>query len=542
MKRSGDEVTDFATGRDCEKSDAYAVLFRGPSQLASFEVCNPLDFKEPPVKLLWAHMNMAGTAVDLLFDVDTDRGETAGLTLGGAYSCDKLFLRESAVVLGEGCIGAFIDKRFVRLYLVVGEHNVTESSDGVSDGTTLSLRGGVVYHDRFRERGNSSTASVVVTRRAGEPIAVVADVTTSKGSYAFPPSSGNHSTIKYTGRFAGRYYSDRNPYDLPWTSPVIVNQQKLFNEQCYHPEKTAYDDKIVLHADRSTGAIGDVPLRFKWSLKPESVRRSVWTDPKCNPATTNYCPHVYIKPQTEQEKESVRKLEAFVSSQPRKHTLRIPREFFLADCPWAWEYIFNVVAYNKEGHDVDRGAVDPYTGQLVHDPHADTATATINIFPGGSCDERSVPSSPKLVFRYGPHNPHSIAIDSPPAIFTPASLRKSFTQLALVREWTYDRRWKYSDLPECNPPVSVTWAVKPEYNSEMYATFPKSRVAGWPTPTGLHPEVVAQEAKLQKIVAATRGDGVRPPITDTFLRRPAVPLHFKLLDIFQRHVAQRHGV
>ncbi|EEH55406.1 uncharacterized protein MICPUCDRAFT_60044 [Micromonas pusilla CCMP1545] len=505
MKRSGDEVTDFATGRDCEKSDAYAVLFRGPSQLASFEVCNPLDFKEPPVKLLWAHMNMAGTAVDLLFDVDTDRGETAGLTLGGAYSCDKLFLRESAVVLGEGCIGAFIDKRFVRLYLVVGEHNVTESSDGVSDGTTLSLRGGVVYHDRFRERGNSSTASVVVTRRAGEPIAVVADVTTSKGSYAFPSSSGNHSTIKYTGRFAGRYYSDRNPYDLPWTSPVIVNQQKLFNEQCYHPEKTAYDDKIVLHADRSTGAIGDVPLRFKWSLKPESVRRSVWTDPKCNPATTNYCPHVYIKPQTEQEKESVRKLEAFVSSQPRKHTLRIPREFFLADCPWAWEYIFNVVAYNKEGHDVDRGAVDPYTGQLVHDPHADTATATINIFPGGSCDERSVPSSPKLVFRYGPHNPHSIAIDSPPAIFTPASLRKSFTQLALVREWTYDRRWKYSDLPECNPPVSVTWAVKPEYNSEMYATFPKSRVAGWPTPTGLHPEVVAQEAKLQKIVAATRG-------------------------------------
>ena len=473
--------------------------------MASFEVCNPLDFKEPPVKLLWAHMNMAGTAVDLLFDVDTDRGETAGLTLGGAYSCDKLFLRESAVVLGEGCIGAFIDKRFVRLYLVVGEHNVTESSDGVSDGTTLSLRGGVVYHDRFRERGNSSTASVVVTRRAGEPIAVVADVTTSKGSYAFPPSSGNHSTIKYTGRFAGRYYSDRNPYDLPWTSPVIVNQQKLFNEQCYHPEKTAYDDKIVLHADRSTGAIGDVPLRFKWSLKPESVRRSVWTDPKCNPATTNYCPHVYIKPQTEQEKESVRKLEAFVSSQPRKHTLRIPREFFLADCPWAWEYIFNVVAYNKEGHDVDRGAVDPYTGQLVHDPHADTATATINIFPGGSCDERSVPSSPKLVFRYGPHNPHSIAIDSPPAIFTPASLRKSFTQLALVREWTYDRRWKYSDLPECNPPVSVTWAVKPEYNSEMYATFPKSRVAGWPTPTGLHPEVVAQEAKLQKIVAATRG-------------------------------------
>ena len=77
----GTGCVDFE-GADCLKQDAYTALVKGPPQMGDLSVCNPLDFKEAPAMMVRAHFANSRAAVDLSFDVDTDRGETGGLTLG----------------------------------------------------------------------------------------------------------------------------------------------------------------------------------------------------------------------------------------------------------------------------------------------------------------------------------------------------------------------------------------------------------------------------------------------------------------------------
>jgi hypothetical protein len=157
------------SGEKAHRNDAYAALFRGPAQLASFEVCNPLDMKESPVKLVWAHLSLSRSALDLGFDVVTDSGETAGLKASGPNPRAAIFDNASTQVLGVNCSAIFLEKKLLRVYLGLN-HTVKESSDGMADGTHVKLRGGVIYHDRFRDRGESSTASILVTRKLGAPI------------------------------------------------------------------------------------------------------------------------------------------------------------------------------------------------------------------------------------------------------------------------------------------------------------------------------------------------------------------------------------
>jgi hypothetical protein len=52
----------------------------------------------------------------------------------------------------------------LRRYNLGSGHNVTEASDGMADGSLITIRGGVLYSDRFRDKGQSSTAAIMVGR------------------------------------------------------------------------------------------------------------------------------------------------------------------------------------------------------------------------------------------------------------------------------------------------------------------------------------------------------------------------------------------
>ena len=214
-------------GGDCLKTDAYAALIAGPAQLGDLSVCNPVDFKEPPVMLLWARFANARKSIGVYFDSDTDRGETGKLTLGGVFDCSELMCANTTALLGTGCTAMFLDRRIARVNLGTG-HRVTESSDGLADGALISIRGGVVYSERFRDQGQSSTASIMVTRREGERIAVNAVV------------------------------------DCP--SVVSI------------PNFAGCDEGfLTISAARSTGRLGDLPLTYKWKLANVDEMRGLTT-------------------------------------------------------------------------------------------------------------------------------------------------------------------------------------------------------------------------------------------------------------------------
>ena len=89
--------------------------------------------------------------------------------IGGVFACSELLCANTTALLGTGCTALFLDKRTARVILG-GGHVVTEASDGLADGSVMAVRGGVLYTDRFRDGGQSSTASIMVRRCRSKPV------------------------------------------------------------------------------------------------------------------------------------------------------------------------------------------------------------------------------------------------------------------------------------------------------------------------------------------------------------------------------------
>jgi hypothetical protein len=378
-------------GSDCLKTDAYAALIKGPAQLGSLEYCNPLDFKEPPSMLMWAHFVNSKAMIDVKFDTDTDRGETAGLTLGGVYPCSALFDANTTAILGAKCTAVFLDKRTARVNL--GEnHAVIEASDGLADGSLVAIRGGVVYTDRFRDKGASSTASIMVTKRPGFPIAVKAKL----------------SSV---------------PELTKYLIPGCVNNITL-------PLRGTY----------STGKLGTQPLLFKWSYD----------------GMQSDCEYEFPE-----DEVKASRLRAFLASRPPTRTnVMIPESllFYPQNCDG--ELYFSMVVTNKVGH--------VYTDD-PDDNHGDKAS-------------------------------HSVAMNKiykPSFIISVGSVGEAKSLSGYATGVS-----SYGWMPdECVAWMNAFTTVEPTWNATaaIDPNWPADRVTGWPTPSGLHTDVVSQEAKLAKL-------------------------------------------
>jgi hypothetical protein len=384
-------------------TDAYAAIFNGPAQLGDFAVCNPLDFKEPPAKLVWARMALARTVVDVRFDADIDRGETGGLTLGGVFACNKLFTDAAASSMGAGCTSYFLDKRTARTVTGAG-HNVTEADDGQTNGTMVQIRGGVVYNDRFRDKGQSSTASAVVTRAPGEFISVNAI--------------------------------------LRCDPEVSVPSFDVMPENC--PKGFT-----AISAVQSTGRVGNVPLAYRWSLDT-----SVFDGGNLDRANA---------------------LNTWLSNKITSHVL-VPNEMLINNGDHEW----HVFVSNKPGHvwtKDDRNAMRAKC-TTKHVP----VTSPIRI---GWCDPLALPS-PKT-----------------------ENSRSSVTACV-----GYEWHPCFADRTKDTTVDSVPWTLTGSPGSGPGGSY--DRVVGWSTTTGLHPDVIAQEARLSAIAASVTGLRLKVPKNHMF--------------------------
>ena len=173
--KSGAEYRADLERTDCHKTDAYAALIQGPPQIGDFSVCNPLDFREPPVDLLWARFVNAKKSIDLKFDANSDRGETGELTLGGSFRVPSSSTSTRPLISARGASRIFSISAPCGSPSETGTRRLKRAMASQTDPLSR-YAGGVIYSDKFRDRGRSTTASIQVTRHPGEKVAVHARV------------------------------------------------------------------------------------------------------------------------------------------------------------------------------------------------------------------------------------------------------------------------------------------------------------------------------------------------------------------------------
>ena len=392
--KSGAEYRADLERTDCHKTDAYAALIQGPPQIGDFSVCNPLDFREPPVDLLWARFVNAKKSIDLKFDANSDRGETGELTLGGIFPCSELINVNASANLGEGCLAYFLDKRTVRISLGDG-HEATEASDGIADGSVITIRGGVIYSDKFRDRGRSTTASIQVTRHPGEKVAV-------------------HARVKCFHEFI----------NIDWG--------------CFVPT-------IDCTASESTGDLGG-NLTFKWSLERTPITGRG----------------------ADAKEDALRSYLGNLTSTSR--SISIPSSIYVpllgSRRDTLHMFTFSVIVSNKKGH--------VYTGEMtdVNAQRKEASAALTNTESG-------------FVIEWAKMNQ-----------IPPGRVYSMHRGLAGVKA-----AWRDCGLESRNAETERTfsWKVTPMLDDR--SEIETERVAGWPTPTGIHPEVTYQETKLVELFA-----------------------------------------
>lgn len=225
-------------------------------------------------------------------------------------------------VATTGCTAMFLDKRTARVTLGAG-HSVSESSDGLADGTVIAIRGGVVYSDRFRDRGTSSTASIMVTRRDGEPIAVNAVV------------------------------------DCPATVKI--------------PNFAGCDaGHVTLSAARSTGRLGDTALTYRWKLTGGVDAMGGLTAAERAKAQA-------LDDWLQSRNTTSRYLNVPYSMLVAQNTAACPVPRSVFNCP-GMLHQFSVTVYNKAGH-VYTGKSYDINAQV-----ADCSTNLFNVDQGLSVD------------------------------------------------------------------------------------------------------------------------------------------------------------
>ena len=266
--------------------------------------------------------------------------------------------------------------------------------------------------------GDSSTASIMVTRRAGEPVAVNALVD-CPGALSIPD---------YPGCGAGF---------------------------------------LTLSAARSSGRLGDAPLTFRWSApnhasfstaaqRTKAAALDAWLKAQNSTALSVSIPYSLLV----------------------KQTCADPSSRYCAGSL----HEFSVVVFNKPGHVFNDASADI---------NAQRATCTTNLYTANQ----------------------GFAV----AWVSPALPPFKTTSLSAVSA-SVDASWSSCLRSRANATtVAITWSVTPSADDDAVVGY--ARVVGWATATGLHPDVVSQEAKLAGLVAAERSFTLNLPKNLVFAGR-----------------------
>jgi hypothetical protein len=148
-----------------DRGHAYVAVWKAPE--TNYEICNPLDFREPPVSIRRARLSRSREEIEVMLDQDSDRGQAFGLPLAKWFPCYRLFDARTAALLdgpGEGPRSScrFVTEREIRVRL--GAASAAEPGDYVQ------FRGGRVF--QARGRSASSTAAAEIEPPFGDAVAL----------------------------------------------------------------------------------------------------------------------------------------------------------------------------------------------------------------------------------------------------------------------------------------------------------------------------------------------------------------------------------
>lgn len=138
-----------------DRNHAYLAIWQSP--VTNYAVCNPLDYREPPVAIASARLTYARTELVVILDQDSDRGRAFGLPLARWFDCGEVFDARTEVLLngpGQGTRAScrFSTDRELRVRL--------GSASGIDAGDYVQFQGGRVFSARGRSMSSVSAAEV----------------------------------------------------------------------------------------------------------------------------------------------------------------------------------------------------------------------------------------------------------------------------------------------------------------------------------------------------------------------------------------------